>query len=62
MIAPEEIITLRNFLGWSQLQLAEYLCTTVNTVNRWENGHSQPLPIFRDKLKALQKKQQPKGE
>lgn len=62
MITPKEIRTLRNFLGWSQAELATNLCTTKETVNRWENGHSQPLPIFRDKLKALQKKQQPKGE
>lgn len=62
MITPEEIINLRKSRGWTQADLAKELCTTVNTVNRWENRHTQPLPIFRDKLKVLQKKQQPKGE
>jgi DNA-binding transcriptional regulator YiaG len=62
MIEPEEIIKLRNFLGWTQQKLADEICTTVQTVNRWENGHTQPLAIFKDKLKALQKKQQSRGD
>ncbi len=36
--------------GWSQLKLAEKVCTTVVSVNRWENGHVFPRPFYRRQL------------
>jgi DNA-binding transcriptional regulator YiaG len=57
MISKEEIKQLRQNLGWSQQKFADYLGVSKETVNRWENGHRVPLPIFRTKLDALQSKQ-----
>ena len=39
--------------GWSQLQLADQLGTTIVTVKRWERGSQSPSPYFRLKLCAL---------
>jgi DNA-binding XRE family transcriptional regulator len=58
MITSEEIINLRKERGWTQKELAKHIGTVWQTVSAWENGKRQPLPIFRDKLIALQKKSQ----
>ncbi|HEU5375091.1 MAG TPA: FxSxx-COOH system tetratricopeptide repeat protein [Ktedonobacteraceae bacterium] len=39
--------------NWRQKDVAEQLGTTVLTVKRWERGHQQPSPYFRDKLCVL---------
>ena len=39
--------------NWRQKDIAEQLGTTVLTVKRWERGHQQPGPYFREKLCAL---------
>lgn len=39
--------------NWRQKDVAELLGTTVLTIKRWERGHQQPGPYFRDKLCTL---------
>lgn len=39
---PHKIREIRLHLGMTQEQFAHALGITVTTVNRWENGHSQP--------------------
>ena len=47
---------IRELIGLTQEQFAAYLGVTYGTVNRWENGRSQPSPI------AMQLIQQKLGE
>ena len=48
---------LRSLTGLTQEQFAAYLGATFSTVNRWENGHSQPSPMamarIQEKLQEL---------
>lgn len=39
--------------NWRQREVAEWIGTTVVTVNRWEHGNQQPSAYFRVKLCAL---------
>jgi len=57
MINQEDIKDLRQSMGMTQEQFAEHLGTTLETVSRWENGHTKPLRIYRLKLQELMKKQ-----
>ena len=41
----ELIRSLRHELELTQQQLSVELGTVTSTVNRWENGHSQPSPM-----------------
>lgn len=50
---PDAIRKLRAKLNMSQEDLANILCVSVTTVNRWENGHFQPTIIVKEKLKEL---------
>ncbi len=50
-----EIKELRLKLGLSQELLAHKLGVTLTTVNRWEMGHYQPLPLLGRKLIKLLK-------
>jgi tetratricopeptide (TPR) repeat protein len=43
----------RQRLGWSQAKLAEALGTTASTIADWEEGVSQPSPLFLQALRAL---------
>ena len=40
----------RLLTGLTQEQFAAYLGVTYGTVNRWENGRSQPSPMAMDKI------------
>jgi len=60
MINQEDIKNLRQSMGMTQEQFAEHLGTTLETVSRWENGHTKPLRIYRLKLAKLIEKQKRK--
>jgi putative transcriptional regulator len=44
---------LRYRLGMTQEQFAAQLGVTLNTINRWENGKSQPSPLALEKITQL---------
>lgn len=50
---PKTVRSLRSRLQLSQEQLAQKLSVSFATVNRWENGKSEPQGIARDALQAL---------
>lgn len=50
---PKTVRALRSRLQLSQEQLAQKLNVSFATVNRWENGKSEPQGIARDALQAL---------
>ena len=56
----ELIRSLRHELNLTQQQLSQELGVVTPTVNRWENGHSQPSPmalkLIEVKLKELGKR------
>ena len=53
------IRSLRHELELTQQQLSVELGTVTSTVNRWENGHSQPSPMA---LKLIEAKLTELGE
>ena len=55
----ELIRSLRIELKLTQQQLSNELGTVTSTVNRWENGHSQPSPMA---LKLIEVKLKELGE
>jgi putative transcriptional regulator len=58
----ELIRSLRHELGLTQQQLSVELGVVTPTVNRWENGHSQPssmaLKLIEAKLKEMRERGQ----
>lgn len=52
-MTPKEIKSIRLGLNMDQIQFAKLLTTSVTTVSRWENGVSEPRPVFIDKLETL---------
>lgn len=52
----EEIRILRRGLGLSQERFAQLLSVSLQTVRRWEEGLSRPLPIIDLKLEELRQK------
>ena len=55
----ELIRSLRHELNLTQQQLSQELGVVTPTVNRWENGHSQPSPMT---LKLIEAKLKELGE
>ena len=49
----EKIRIIRQRLGLTQEHFAQELGVSVATVNRWENGHSQPSRLARKLLSGL---------
>jgi len=49
----KNIIRLRAKLGLKQSDLAELLEVSTATINRWENGHNEPLNIQKIRLDDL---------
>jgi len=39
--------------GWSQADLADNIGGDLKTIQRWERGHYQPQPHYRQRLIAL---------
>ena len=52
MTFADSIIQLRSELRISQKELAEQLNISVATVNRWENGRTEPNNVIRDFCKS----------
>lgn len=52
----QEIREIRTKLGWAQARLAREIGVDTCTVNRWENGHSKPLPVFEKKLELMKRR------
>ncbi len=49
----EMIRRLRQQMGLTQEKLAAQLGVSFSTLNRWENGHTQPSPLARKRLEQL---------
>lgn len=49
----DQVKQLRIKLACSQEELARELGVSFATVNRWENGHREPLPMARRAFEAL---------
>lgn len=49
----DAIIKLRVKLNLSQQELAEKLGVSFMSINRWENGKTEPTIIARERLKAM---------
>ena len=43
----------RESFGWTQQQLANKLFTSVVVISRWENGHTEPSPIYKRALEKV---------
>jgi len=44
---------LRHLTHLTQVQLAETLGVTYETINRWENGRVQPLPLALRQIRSI---------
>jgi len=44
---------LRLSIGLTQEQFAAELGVTYSTINRWENGHTKPLPMAMKQIEAM---------
>lgn len=53
---------LRILAGLTQEQFATSLGVTYSTINRWENGHSRPMPLAMQKIEEIAKEMGEKGE
>ena len=49
----EELKKLRQQQGWSQEDLARNLGVSFATVNRWENGKTQPSKMAQSLIKKI---------
>jgi len=63
--APLEIAALvretRYHLGLTQLQFAQKLGVSFQSVNRWKNGRTQPLPIVLKQIEEVLRKMGDRG-
>ena len=48
-----QCLEIRNALGLTQGELAAKMGVLRLTVNRWENGHVEPSPLAKQRLKDL---------
>lgn len=53
LIPPEQIRLLRFNRGMTQQQLAQYLGAAVTTIARWEEGKTDPMPVFAERLQCM---------
>jgi len=51
----------RYYLELTQLQFAQKLSVSFQSVNRWENGHTQPLPIVLKQIEEVVKEMGDRG-
>ena len=56
MATGTKIRELRNRMGMTQEEFAHALGITVSTVNRWENGHSEPSKLARASILGVAEK------
>lgn len=59
---PEKIKEIRDVLLLSQEELAEELCVSFATVNRWENGHHEPTIKAKRAIRGYCKKKKIKWD
>ncbi len=52
-VSGTEIRELRKRLGLTQEEFAHAVAVTFSTVNRWENGHSEPSKLARATITRL---------
>ncbi|MBD2497895.1 helix-turn-helix transcriptional regulator [Nostoc sp. FACHB-280] len=53
---------LRILAGLTQEQLASSIGVTYSTINRWENGHTRPMPLAMQKIEEMAKDMGELGE
>lgn len=53
---------LRLATGLTQEKFAAKLGVTYPTINRWENGHTKPSPLARQKIEEMLKHMQLRGQ
>ena len=53
MLDSERVAAVRQKLGLSQEQMAQFLGVSFASVNRWEGGHSSPTGPTRDLYLAI---------
>ncbi len=53
LVPESDILTMRQSLGMTQVELATALGVSVRTVCRWEAGTSTVHPIYRERVEAL---------
>ncbi|AVH64048.1 helix-turn-helix domain-containing protein [Nostoc sp. 'Peltigera membranacea cyanobiont' N6] len=53
---------LRILAGLTQEQFASFLGVTYSTINRWENGHTRPMPLAMQKIEEIAKDMGEQGE
>jgi putative transcriptional regulator len=56
----DEVREFRTLKAFSQEELARELGVSFATVNRWENGHTEPSPMARKLFDSL-RQAKPKG-
>ncbi|MFC2059580.1 multiprotein-bridging factor 1 family protein [Chloroflexota bacterium] len=49
----DKIRQCRDLKGWTQEQLARNVGVSLNTVQRWESGRTQPSPLAMEKLQEV---------
>jgi len=49
----DKIRQCRDLKGWTQEQLARNVGVSLNTVQRWESGRTQPSPLAMEKLQEI---------
>lgn len=60
--APDRVKAIRTRLGLSQQGLAERLGVSLNSVNRWERGHTKPLTVMVRQLLELEREADQGGD
>jgi transcriptional regulator with XRE-family HTH domain len=53
---------LRILAGLTQEQFATILGVTYSTLNRWENGHTRPMPLAIQKIEEIAKQMGEEGQ
>lgn len=53
---------LRLLTGLTQEQFAATIGVTFSTINRWENGHSQPSPLAIEKIARILEEMKAQGQ
>ncbi len=51
-----DVRALREKLGMTQKELAAKIGASLPSLNRWENGKSEPMPVFRRAMETLERK------
>ncbi len=55
-MTPKELKQIRKRLGLTQVELAEKIGASEISVIRWENDHTNMLPVYERQIQELDKK------